>query len=149
MNFCLALVPLTDVANPVVSGSFQSWGGWLWWEWKFLNGWSEWIPAYPFIQSMVSYSYASHFVNAMTPAGMLNQKVHALATFRCLHEAIVLNGDRGPEDMCIMADEQIDYYDTTLTKSNWYYGSIPHFGSSLATCRVSQVALLLLSKCHG
>lgn len=108
MPFCM--VPVADAANPIVAGSFQPWGGWLWFVWRFHNNWQEWIPAYPFILAMVNFSFVNTFQDATSASAKIHQQLHALMTFRSLHEDLVL-GYALEGEMVEMVEEQILYLD--------------------------------------
>ena len=125
-----SLWPRMNIMDPVQSAGWEVWDGWLFWVWKFRDGWWEWIPCYPHLLAIFTNQHlALH--------GHLGVEVikaihtHTLSMMQGLWLEFV--GCTIDElDIHETTDEMMNYMGNVVSKSDWYYNSVPGFGSWVA-----------------
>ena len=116
------MVPRFSSQDPIISGAFREWGGWIWFVWEFQGGWCEWVPAYSMLTTLQIAATPSinHVQLDMVVRGSL-VTLHEHFYGREFTENHF--SQRDEDQMWRYISEQVSY--TGLGKSSWYYSSIP------------------------
>ena len=110
-------VPKFSGNDPLMSGEWHSWGGWLWFVWCFTSGWREWVPASTQLVLFITIGGGQD----VSREEVIMKTTQSLIT---LHEQYGLEDlHETAHDITTVIEEQLNY--NANEKSNWYYDSIP------------------------
>ena len=108
------MVTRFSVEDPIHRGGFYPYDGWMFWVWEFQSGWKEWVPASVWLGTFCGMTPGSqeamldrlHYLNDLSPI-----PIHYWYRF-----------------------EQMEYWERSQSKSDWYYNTIPENSSWVAIC---------------
>lgn len=121
----LVMIPRHGAIDPLISGSYKAWGGWIWWVWCFASGWEEWIPGFQMAATFVTLSFGMQ--NELAGSDRMLQI--SAGIFKAVHFDLTEELLEG-EELARQIQEQMAH--TRHLKSDWWYGAIPHFISARA-----------------
>jgi hypothetical protein len=119
------MIPKFHPGDPLMGGEWRAFDGWAWFCWMFASGWVEWVPAFPFLLCVATYS-----ARLSTTGDLVTQfdlYHHTMDLVREMHQRVVGGPPIGYTALHVMVAEQTEY--SGLQKSDWYYNSIPMVGT--------------------
>ena len=121
------IVPQMDIIDPVVRGGWKTYDGWIWWVWEFRSGWQEWIPCYAHLLKCVTHHFfMQHGRLDLDVIMAIQQHVDGLMAGLWRDYLEDQQVEFSPE---AQKEDQMQYCEHTLVKSQWYYNSIPGYGT--------------------
>lgn len=96
------------VHDPVMSGQWVAWNGWVFWQWRYFSGWIEWVPA-----TVILTRWAQ----------TASEDAQRQPMLRRLH---VLLGEEPIPHMYYYIQEQWQWYEEYHDEYEWFWTTMPH-----------------------